>query len=243
MLHGHLDRTAPLPPAGGETSADYGYRCLVCRAGRPPEPDARLLPPLRHAPPEPPRPLRPRPRSPLARPATAAGGSRRTPAHRHPPRACRAGRARAAAGRPRSAGARPRPCRRAGTPPQPGRTCAEFIRDSGYYREKRLTFITEAPLSRPAGPCLGAPSRAAACAAMSTPSRNGSARGPAAARAHSRRSSARSPTTLLGTTCSEACGCLGRSSRQSATPASRSRRRPSDSAWRSRLTLPRNAGR
>ncbi len=35
MLHGHLDRTAPLPPAAGETSADYGYRCLACRVAVP----------------------------------------------------------------------------------------------------------------------------------------------------------------------------------------------------------------
>ena len=35
MMHGPLDRTAPLPPAGGETSADYGYGCLACRAATP----------------------------------------------------------------------------------------------------------------------------------------------------------------------------------------------------------------
>ena len=35
MLHGHLDRTGPLPQAGGETSADYGYGCLACRAAIP----------------------------------------------------------------------------------------------------------------------------------------------------------------------------------------------------------------
>ena len=35
MIHGSLDRTAPLPPAGGETSADYGFGCLACRAAMP----------------------------------------------------------------------------------------------------------------------------------------------------------------------------------------------------------------
>ena len=32
MMHGHLDRTAPVPQDAGETSADYGYGCLACRA-------------------------------------------------------------------------------------------------------------------------------------------------------------------------------------------------------------------
>ncbi len=30
MLHGSLDRTAPRPEGHFETSADYGYGCLVC---------------------------------------------------------------------------------------------------------------------------------------------------------------------------------------------------------------------
>ena len=30
MIHGPLDRTAPLPDGHFETSADYGYGCLVC---------------------------------------------------------------------------------------------------------------------------------------------------------------------------------------------------------------------
>ncbi len=72
-------------------------------AGRPPRPDADLLPPLRQALAEPPRPLRPRRRSPLARPAPVPRGARRTPALRHPQRPRGTGRGRAAAGRTRAA--------------------------------------------------------------------------------------------------------------------------------------------
>ena len=62
---------------------------------------------------------------------------------------------------------------------------------------------------RSAGRVLDAPWHVAACAAMSGPSRSGSGRASSAARACSRRSSARSPTTSLGTTLSEACPCSG----------------------------------
>ena len=35
MIHGPLDRTAPLPEGHRETSADYGYGCLVCGVALP----------------------------------------------------------------------------------------------------------------------------------------------------------------------------------------------------------------
>ena len=35
MLHGTLDPTAPLPKGSPETSADYGYGCLVCGTALP----------------------------------------------------------------------------------------------------------------------------------------------------------------------------------------------------------------
>ena len=35
MIHGTLDHTAPLPEGSPETSADYGYGCLVCSAALP----------------------------------------------------------------------------------------------------------------------------------------------------------------------------------------------------------------
>ena len=35
MLHGTLDPTAPLPEGSPETSADYGYGCLVCGTALP----------------------------------------------------------------------------------------------------------------------------------------------------------------------------------------------------------------
>jgi hypothetical protein len=95
----------------------------------------------------------PSPTRPGGRPCRGPRTSRRRRRDRQRPR--RAGRSRAAAGRPRSAGARPRPGSRAGTPPQPIRTCPEFIRDSGHSREKRLTFITEATAIESAGGGVG----------------------------------------------------------------------------------------